>query len=67
MGKRLFRFNGTFKVDVLDEEIEAESKEDAQRQLECWAEGRMNAIRTPPPGSGSGTRESSRSTSRGGT
>ena len=41
MGKRLFRFNGTFKVDVLDEEIEAESKEDAQRQLECWAEGRI--------------------------
>ena len=39
--KHLYRFNGTYTVAVLDEEFEAESLEDATRQLEVWAENRL--------------------------
>lgn len=38
---RVFRFNGTFRVDVLDQEIEAETEEEARRKLEAWAEGML--------------------------
>lgn len=41
--KRKFRFNGRYVWDVLDVEIEAENQEDATRQLENQAGGRIEA------------------------
>jgi len=39
--ERVFRFNGTFKVDVVDVLIVAKDEEEAMRNLEEWAESQL--------------------------
>lgn len=37
----VYKFTGTYRVEFWEEEIEADNQEDAERELECRAEQRM--------------------------
>ena len=37
----IYKFTGTYRVEFWEEEVEADNQEDAERELECRAEQRM--------------------------
>jgi hypothetical protein len=37
----VYKFTGTYRVEFWEEEIEADNQEDAERELECRAEQRL--------------------------
>lgn len=37
----VYKFTGTYRVEFWEEEVEADNQEEAERQLECRAEQRL--------------------------